>query len=174
MTCAENPDPDELDREKLLVQPTCKETPKVPGQMICAGNIGPDEHNKETPNMGLDKEKLPVQPTCEETPKVTGQMTSAENIGPDEHNKETPNMGLGEEKLPVQLTCAENIGPDEQNEETPNMDLNECDEGNLQFNRHVKIVLMDMMGNPQLPQYLIKVGNLLNAFAMMSMTKKLN
>ena len=33
MTCAENTDPDERDREKLLVQPTCKETPKVPGQM---------------------------------------------------------------------------------------------------------------------------------------------
>ena len=158
MTCAENTDPDERDREKLLVQPTCKETPKVPGQMTCTENIGPDEHNKETPNMGLDKEKLPVQqlicaenigpdennkktpnmgrdkelpvqPTCEETPKVTGQMTPTENIGPDEHNKETPNMGLGEEKRPVQLTCAENIGPDERNEETPNMDLNECDEG---------------------------------------------
>ena len=158
MTCAENTDPDERDREKLLVQPTCKETPKVPGQMTCTENIGPDEHNKETPNMGLDKEKLPVQqpicaenigpdehnkktpnmghdeelpvqPTCEETPKVTGQMTSAENIGPDERNKETPNMGLGEEKRPVQLTCAENIGPDECNEETPNMDLNERDEG---------------------------------------------
>ena len=44
--------------------------------MTCTENIGPDEHNKETPNMGLDKEKLPVQqPIC------------AENIGPDEHNK---------------------------------------------------------------------------------------
>ena len=158
MTCTENTNPDERDREKLLVQPTCKETPKVPGQMTCTENIGPDKHNKETPNMGLDKEKLPVQqpicaenigpdehnkktpnmghdeelpvqPTCEETPKVTGQMTSAENIGPDERNKETPNMGLGEEKRPVQLTCAENIGPDEHNEETPNMDLNEHDEG---------------------------------------------
>ena len=61
MTCAENTDPDERDREKLLVQLTCKETPKVPGQMTCTENIGPDEHNKETPNMGLDKEKLPVQ-----------------------------------------------------------------------------------------------------------------
>ena len=128
MTCAENTDPDECDREKLLVQLTCKETPKVPGQMTCTENIGPDEHNKKTPNMGHDEE-LPVQPTCEETPKVTGQMTSAENIGPDECNKETPNMGLGEEKHPVQLTCAENIGPDERNEETPNIDLNEHDKG---------------------------------------------
>ena len=155
-----NTDPDECDREKLLVQLTCKETPKVPGQMTCTENIGPDEHNKETPNMGRDKEKLPVQqpicaenigpdkhnketpnmghdkelpvqPTCEETPKVTVQMISAENIGPDERNKETPNMGLGEEKLPVQPTCAENIGPDERNEETPNMDLSEHDEGKL-------------------------------------------
>ena len=153
MTCAENTDPDERDREKLLVQPTCKETPKVPGQMTCTENIGPDEHNKETPNMGLGEEKHPVQLTC------------AENIGPDERNEETPNMDLNEcdegkppvqptcedsadghdghsgeetqptiatifeEKHPVQLTCAENIGPDERNEETPNMDLNERDKG---------------------------------------------
>ena len=95
MTCTENTDPDEHDREKLLVQPTCKETPKVPGQMTCTENIGPDEHNTETPSMGLDKEKLPVQqPIC------------AKNIGPDEHNKKTPNMGRDEE-LPVQPTCEE-------------------------------------------------------------------
>ena len=96
MTCAENTDPDERDREKLLVQPTCKETPKVPGQMTCTENIGPDEHNKETPNMGLGEEKHPVQLTC------------AENIGPDEHNEETPNMDLNERdegKPPVQPTC---------------------------------------------------------------------
>ena len=153
MPCA-----DEHDREKLPVQPTCKETPKVPGQMTCAENIGTDDHNKETPNMGRDEEKLPfqqpicaenigphehnkeppmgrdeelpVQPTCEET-KVTVQMTSAENIGPDECNEETPHKDLGEEKLPVQPTCAENIGPDERNEETPHKDLSECDEGKL-------------------------------------------
>ena len=155
MPCA-----DERDREKLPVQPTCKETPKVPGQMTCAENIGTDDHNKETPNMGCDEEKLPfqqpicaenigphehnkepamgrdeelpVQPTCEETPtKVTVQMTSAENIGPDERNEETPHKDLGEEKLPVQPTCAENIGPDERNEETPHKDLSKCDEGKL-------------------------------------------
>ena len=153
MPCA-----DERDREKLPVQPTCKETPKVPGQMTCAENIGTDDHNKETPNMGRDEEKLPfqqpicaenigphehnkeppmgrdeelpVQPTCEET-KVTVQMTSAENIGPDERNEETPHKDLGEEKLPVQPTCAENIGPDEHNEETPHKNLSECDEGKL-------------------------------------------
>ena len=82
--------------EELPVQPTCEETPKVTGQMTSAENIGPDERNKETPNMGLGEEKHPVQLTC------------AENIGPDERNEETPNMDLNkrdEGKPPVQLTC---------------------------------------------------------------------
>ena len=46
--------------EELPVQPTCEETSKVTGQMTSAENIGPDEHNKETPNMGLGEEKRPV------------------------------------------------------------------------------------------------------------------
>ena len=64
--------------------------------MTSAENIGPDEHNKETPNMGLGEEKCPVQ------------LTYAENIGPDERNEETPNMDLNERdegKPPVQPTC---------------------------------------------------------------------
>ena len=82
--------------EELPVQPTCEETPKVTGQMTSAENIGPDECNKETPNMGLGEEKRPVQLTC------------AENIGPDERNEETLNMDLNEcdeGKPPVQPTC---------------------------------------------------------------------
>ena len=82
--------------EELPVQLTCEETPKVTGQMTSAENIGPDERNKETPNMGLGEEKHPVLLTC------------AENIGPDEHNEETPNMDLNERdegKPPVQPTC---------------------------------------------------------------------
>ena len=57
---------------------------KLPVQTTCAENIGPDEHNEETPNMDLnklDEGKLPVQPTCKDT---------AENIGHDGHScKET-------------------------------------------------------------------------------------